>query len=137
MSCSKKEESSKDDTEFEFLKFIWSEEWENMHGEQCICSQNEDDLVAIDHISENRHPGEVAVEIGFTNMGICKDRHRNALISQWREELREELGKDFVNWLSDDIWHTYIYYKFMSWRILQALHTKRINKSFKTLTLSE
>ena len=121
MSCSKEEESSNDDTEFEFLKFISSEEWENVNGEQCICSINEDDLVPSDGISENRHRGEVAVEIGFTNMGISKDRHRSALISQWSNEL----GKDFVDWLSLDSWHTYIYYKFMSWRILQAIYAKK------------
>ena len=120
MRCSKEEESSNDDTEFEFLKFISSEEWENVNGEQCICSINEDDLIPSNGISEDRHRGEVAVEIGFTNMGISKEK-RSALIRQWSNEL----GKDFADWLSLDIWHTYIYYKFMSWRILQAIYAKK------------
>ena len=109
----------KNDEDFAFLRFIWCEEWQNVKGEQCICSMNEDDICALDQLSENRHPGEVAVEIGFANMGVCLQKRR-ALIRQWNNEL----GKNFTSWLSEKNWHTYIYYKFMAWRILQVKHSK-------------
>ena len=61
MSCSKegkKNDNNDDDESFAFLSFIWSEEWENITGEQCICSMHEDDLVVLAGLVENRHPGE-------------------------------------------------------------------------------
>ena len=110
----------KNDEDFAFLRFIWLEEWENEKGEQCICSMREDDIGAYFCLSErDPNPGEVAVEIGFTNMMVCLQK-REALISQWNNEL----GKNFTSWLSEKYYYTYIYYKFMAWRILQVKHLK-------------
>ena len=118
MSCSKEQNNN---DEFAFLSFISKEEWENVNGEQCICSLNDDDLVPIDDVfAENRHRGQVAIDIGFTNMGISTEKRR-ALIRQWNNEL----GKGYYDWLSEDNWYTYIYYKFMAWRILQVKYLKK------------
>ena len=126
MSCSKERYTQKykeyydNDESFAFLSFIWLEEWENVTGERCICSMHEDDLVVLAGLAKDRHPGEAAVEIGFDKMGVSVAKRR-ALIDQWTHELGKNVGK----WLSEKHWHTYIYYKFMAWRIVQVKHSKQ------------
>ena len=122
MSCSKAEQNNNNNDKFAFLSFIKLEKWEkNKYGEQCICSLNDDDCVPIDNcFAENRHRGEVAIDIGMTRMGISEEKRR-ALINQWCNEL----GKGYSDWLSHENWYTYIYYKFMAWRILQVKYSKK------------
>ena len=69
-----------------------------------------------DDISEPRYQGEVAIDIGFKNMGISI-QEKKVLIKQWSEELE----KGFTDWLDHHQWFMYIYYKFMAWRIIQLL----------------
>ena len=87
--------------------------------EKCICSIDEDEMVPSNGNSENRHHGEVAIDIGFRDMSISTEKRR-VLIRQWSEEL----GKGFTDWLSHDKWYTYIHCKFMAWRILQVKYLK-------------
>ena len=95
MSCSKE-----GDNQFAFLSFLSTKyNIQDMGAiEKCICSIDEDEMIPSDGISEVRHRGEVAIDIGFRNMGISTEEKRT-LIRQWTTEL----GKDVTDWLSHDI----------------------------------
>ena len=115
MSCSK-EESRNDDKSSLFVFLPWNNA--NKNGEKCICSIDRDDMFP--YVGDCRYRGEVAVHTGFANMGVCTKKQRT-LINQWTNEL----GKAYCDWLSHDNWYTYLYYKFMAWRIVQMKYLKK------------
>ena len=114
--------SREEDRDFAFLSLIMAndKDQDNVAMEKCVCSISKIDMFPNDNVSDfHRYRGEVAIDTGFKNMGISMQEREN-LIKKWSDEL----GSGVSDWLSQDRWFMYIYYKFMAWRIMQ---TKSLN----------
>ena len=86
-------------------------------NEKCVCFNGVVEMISSnDGDDECPYRGGIALHNGFTSMGIPYAERRR-LISSWSADL----GKDVTDWLDHDQWYMYLYYKFMSWRIITAL----------------